>query len=76
MKLKIIEHYFMDDEDCEGDYAWVEVFDVDKKILMQTYGDYYHDHGDDKAEAFVDGVRYMAGESVKVKYESIADSED
>ena len=74
----ILEHHEMDEDgggDCGGDYFDLEILD-ENGVCIQTYGDAYHDNGSDKAEGFVDGVRYAnSGEEIKIKYADIADRE-
>lgn len=75
MKLKIITHFYNDDPDCSGDYASVTV--ELEGMVIANYGDYYHDKGEEKAEGFIDGVRYMNNrhnEPTQVEYESVADA--
>jgi hypothetical protein len=56
-KIKIITHFAKDDPRFLTDYIDVEVFINGK--LVRSYSDYYHDKGDEKAEAFVDGVVFQ-----------------
>jgi hypothetical protein len=56
MLVKIITHYEASDKDCGGEYTEVSIW-VDNR-LVQQYGDYYHDKGEERAEAFVDGIRH------------------
>lgn len=79
MEIKIITHFPTDDEDCNGDYYDVEV-QIDGKVVA-SFGDYYHDKGQDKAEAWKDG--YIAAmeqlaptTQVTVDYDSVADRDD
>jgi hypothetical protein len=56
-----------DDEGFGGDYIKVQVL-IDH-VVVQTYGDYYHDKGDSKAEAFVHGYIYaILGSDDRTKY--------
>lgn len=58
IQIKIITHYLVDDPEFEGDYTQIEIFmnmGLGHK-LVKTYGDYYHDKGDEKAAGFMDGI--------------------
>lgn len=70
-KILIVTHFTKDDEDCGGDYYDIEVF-VDGKLAAE-YGDYYHDKGSEKAEAFVDGVNFICGANIVPQERSVAD---
>lgn len=71
MYIEVISHYDKnEDEYCTGDYCAVTVKIDDK--TCQRYGDYYHDKGEQKAEGFIDGVRYF-NPDVNVIYIKIAD---
>ena len=59
MKVQIIEHFPKDDPECGGDYWLIEVYIGDEKIV--TYGDHYHESGQQKAEGFIDGLRHCVG---------------
>jgi major membrane immunogen (membrane-anchored lipoprotein) len=55
------------DEDFGGDCQGVDIY-IDGK-LVKSYGDYYHDKGEEKAEGFIDGVAYILGRNrIKVSY--------
>lgn len=56
MKIEIIEHYEKNDNQFWGDYLSVEVRINGKRV--RHYGDYYHDKGNVRAEAFVDGIAH------------------
>jgi hypothetical protein len=72
VKVKIVTHYAKDDPECSSDYYDVEVF-VDNKVAI-TYGDYYHDKGDEAADAFVEGLKFVLGKkNVKVSFSQVAD---
>ncbi len=72
-EIKVITHYFKEDEDYVGDYDSVEIT-IDGKTVI-TYGDYYHDKGGEKAEGFIDGLSYILGKKVEFNKEDIADIE-
>lgn len=73
-KFKVITHYSQDDEDCGGDYESVTIED-ERGTVVARYGDYYHDKGCHKAEAFLDGVRFALQEDIEVEEVSINDGE-
>jgi hypothetical protein len=75
MKVKIIEHHFYDPEfegedQTLGDYAEISI-EVDG-IETIRYGDWYHDKGKEKAEGYIDGLRY-SNSNVFVERTKIAD---
>jgi len=72
LEIKIINHYGTDDPEFEGDYYQIEIFINDE--LIQTYGDYYHDKGWEKAEGFMDGIKAITDDYTLTK-EDIADYE-
>ena len=70
--IKVVTHYDIEDTDCGGDYHDVEVLVADE--LVAQYGDYYHDKGEEKAEAFVDGFRAATPEAdYDVTWPNVAD---
>jgi len=73
IKATIVTHYSKDDPNCDGDYYYLEIF-VDGKSAAD-YGDYYHDQGCEKAEAFLEGVEYATGKKVKTTHKSVADAD-
>ena len=78
MKIEIIQHYQEDDPDYISDYVDVEVF-VDGDLIRE-YADGYHDNGDIKAEAFVEGIKWAISRelpemSVQVRRVDVADRE-
>jgi hypothetical protein len=74
MKVQIIFHYPNTDQDCDGDYYYVEI-KVDGQII-KSYGDYYHDHGQDKAHAFLEGLAYCKGKKLILEHINVPDCED
>ena len=75
MKVKIIEHHFYDPEyegtdQTLGDYVEISI-EVDG-IETIRYGDWYHDKGKEKAEGYIDGLRY-SNSNVFVERIKIAD---
>jgi hypothetical protein len=71
MKAKIVTHYEKSDKKFMGDYSDIELFIDDK--LVKTFGDYYHDKGSEKVEAFIEGVEWATGASLKVTKKQVAD---
>lgn len=71
MKVEIVTHYDKDDKECSGEYVGVDVI-VEGKVVA-SYQDYYHDKGDLKAEAFVEGLKWALKKEIKVKKISVSD---
>lgn len=67
----IVTHYESSDEECDGDYYDIELF-IDNK-LVKTFGDYYHDKGEERVDAFIEGVEFTQGSRLKVSRKSVAD---
>ena len=72
--VKLVTHFFEDDEDQSGDYAGVDLYINDK--MVKSFGDYYHDKGLEKAEAWVDCIRWIIDDDIKVERENISDVPD
>jgi len=53
-----------DDDIFGGDYSGVDIYKGDE--LVAEYGDYYHDKGAEKAEAFIEGLEW-AGYEVEIE---------
>lgn len=70
-RIEVIYHYSKEDPDCDGDYYDVEIFF--DEVLVQTYGDYYHDKGSIKVEAWLEG--YFAALGI-TNYESRVETKD
>lgn len=71
MDIEVIIHYCKNaDAQCTGDYSAVTV-NIDGK-LCAYYGDYYHDKGEERADGFVDGMRYLNPDA-NVTYNKVAD---
>lgn len=79
MKLIVTTHYSVDDPECMGDYHFVTVekagIFVDKDYVIVQFGDYYHDKGDLKADAFIQGVEWALGITVEREDKRVADSD-
>lgn len=56
LTLQVIEHFDKEDEECGGDYHYVTIELFGSTI--KRYEDYYHDKGEEKADAWVDGFAY------------------
>lgn len=76
MKIQIETVYHEDEEHrkngwdaTDGDYWEINIY-VDGK-LARTYGDYYHDKGSEKSEAFVDGIAFAIGETPEVEHTEV-----
>lgn len=55
LKLKLITHFEeCEEEDFDGEYWGVSLWYNDK--LIKSYGDYYHEKGEEKMEGFLDGL--------------------
>jgi hypothetical protein len=68
MKYKLVTYYPKSDEDFDGDYVSVALFDENGKEIV-SYGDYYHDKGDEKMEGFIDGLKYILGQDIVIEEE-------
>lgn len=78
MIIEIRSRFLADDPELKGDYAAIEIY-VDG-ALVQSYGDYYHDKGHEKAEGFIGGWQRASkefgwAEKYTVEYTSVADYE-
>ena len=56
MKAHIVLHFDKEDYSWEGEYREVDVVVDDK--LIQKYGDDYHDKGYERAEGFINGLKF------------------
>jgi hypothetical protein len=61
---KIVIHYAIEDKECDGDYISVDIIFNNKKV--KSYGDAYHDHGLQKALAFVEGCEFITQNKIKI----------
>lgn len=71
MNIVITKHYAEDDEGFFGDYEYVTVR-IGPKIVV-SFGDYYHDKGEERAEAFVKG--FLWGQPPSVVIDTYVDRE-
>jgi hypothetical protein len=75
-KITVIETYWQDQEledgtliESEGDY--VEVYVLHKGVIAARWGDYYHDKGCVRAEAWVQGFKFFNRCILEVEHGSI-----
>ena len=57
IKIKIIEHFDVSDPKFSGDYREIEILINEKQVAL--FGDYYHDKGQERAEAFIKGLKFV-----------------
>jgi hypothetical protein len=74
MKLTVITHYLEDDPECYGDYDHITIED-ESGDQITSFGDYYHDKGDDKVDAFIEGVEWALKTTIERENVRIADVE-
>jgi hypothetical protein len=69
--LKVVTHY---ENGCGGDYSKVTV-EMDG-MLLREFGDYYHDKGHEKADAYIMAFYDLFGlAEVQVSFEQREDTE-
>lgn len=61
--IQIIQHFYVADEQCGGDYYSVTI-EVNGEQIME-FGDYYHDKGEESANGWVGGFIYAMGQVYK-----------
>jgi hypothetical protein len=71
LKIKKVVHYAEEDKEFISDYYSIELFINGERI--KKYGDWYHDKGDEKCDAFIEGIMYMYGGGIDYKLEEVAD---
>lgn len=71
MKLTQVTHYSEDDTKFWGDYYSVELLKDDKVIA--SYGDHYHEKGEERLQGFIAGIEWATGEKVELTHKKIAD---
>lgn len=76
-EIAILKHYQKDDKEFSGDYSSIEIL-FDNKITV-IYGDFYHDKGQERSEAFIEGflkaVDLIGADRPRIEHKKIADSE-
>jgi len=72
--FKLVRHFPPSDPGCLGDYHYLDITLNDDPVI--SYGDHYHDKGEDKAQGFLHALRFIYGrENILFTEESKADSE-
>lgn len=71
-QIDIIEHFAVDDPDCIGDYCSVEIRINNESVI--EYDDDYHDKGQEKAQGFIDALKYL-GCYIEPNTDQVADYE-
>jgi hypothetical protein len=56
-RATVTTHFDVSDPGCEGDYIDVTIH-VGRKLVAE-FGDWYHDKGAEKANGFVQGLKYL-----------------
>lgn len=74
-KLIITTHYFEDDKEFMSDYTSIDIKDQDGNLLVE-YGDYYHDKGQERSEAFIEAAEILLEKKIEIENRKIADWED
>lgn len=75
--ITITTHYPDNDPEMFGDYYDITIdIRAGNMEYHMDYGDYYHDKGSDKAEAFVDAIKLLYGDKVPVLHFDAADRKD
>ena len=72
MKLIVTTHFSEDDTDFGGDYFSIDIKTEDGTEVT-SFGDQYHDKGEDKVDAFVEGVEWATGQEVEIERVCVAD---
>lgn len=57
MNIVVIKHFYKDDIECGGDYASIDI--EINKIKVITFGDYYHDKGEEQAQGFIEATKHF-----------------
>ena len=73
-RLIVITHYFKCDKEFLSDYASIDIC-LPNGELVASWGDNYHDRGQEKAEGFVQGF-YWPDTKPEIEYQDVADAED
>lgn len=62
MKIQIITHYCIEDTEYDEDYTGIDIVKINEqgnKVLIKSFGDSYHDKGQEKVEGFLEAMRYF-----------------
>ena len=73
IEITQVIHFAKDDPDCFGDHVDIEL--IKDGEVIQNYGDYYHDKGQEKVEGFIAGMEYALGATVHLIIKKVADRE-
>jgi hypothetical protein len=65
-KIKVVTYYGPNDLGFMKDYYGIAAFDEEGNEIA-SYGDYYHDKGEEKIQGFLDGLRFAFGEIEVIK---------
>lgn len=71
MRLKLVKHFPYGE--IRSDYEYVTI-ETESDVIIQKYGDYYHDKGAEKAKGFLDGI-YHFNKTLEVKEVEIDDAD-
>lgn len=63
--IKVRYHYFKDDTGCAGDYTSIDIY-LDNQ-LKKSYGDHYHDKGQEKIEGVLDCLDFLGVEHTVIR---------
>lgn len=72
--ITVIIHYLKKDKKFLKDYQAITIKD-DRDFVMVEYGNEAFDHGNEKAQGFIEGLRYVFTD-LTVKYKNVADYEN
>lgn len=71
LNFKAVYHYPIYDEEFGGDFLGIELFHDGE--MVQWFGDYYHDKGEEKLGGFIMGIKFITGKDVNLTVERIND---
>lgn len=77
MNVVVYTHYARDDKEFAYDYYQIDV-EVDG-VIVDSYGDEYHDSGEAASKGFLAGLTFMAdlhNVEVNIEYQDMADYDD
>jgi len=72
---QVITHYHIKDKDFDREYYDIEIIDLNTNKIIKTFGNEYHDKGEDKTETFLEAIKTVTGKNISVEYFNIADRE-